>query len=320
MKKDRPFLRASGILLAAVLLGLTIYLIIDREPVPAKAQAQELFTLYFEMDHVRQESAQIFAELWTVIKEPERVGIEQAIGTKPALTSAEELIRRLEENQISVEETLSQIDENRFTDPEVDSRYDEVRNFYTALFAFEEMTLAAINDLERQPGLSTVLLEGTEWPALLEADARLREALTSLAALHGLEFTSIAYDELSRQKLVELDIPLVSDEVNTIVYPFTVHESATHQVVLNITFDIPLSDKIAISLEDPRGRMITSDQLAPYGHSMEMNQISYVARDGTTILIKLFPNDPLVAPIVGDWKLYVTAPVGSNMVIGMVEL
>jgi hypothetical protein len=50
-----------------------------------------------------------------------------------------------------------------------------------------------------------------------------------------------------------------------------------------------------------------------------MNNISYIAREESVIIIKLFPNDPTVMPIVGEWKLYVTAPVGSYMVIGMTE-
>ena len=321
MKIYNQFLRGFVILIVAILLGLATFLFIDQKPVPAKAQAQELFTLYFEMDRVRQESAQIFAELWTVIKEPDRVGTEQAIGSKPPLSSPEELIRRLQENQTSVDEMLATINDNRFSDPEVDSRYDQIRAFYTALFEFEAVTLSNIKSMGNEAGLSTVVFEeGTEWPRLLAADEQLREALSSLAALHGLEFTSTAYDELFREKLGELDTPFVSEEVNTIVYPFTVHEYAYRQVVVNVTFDIPLSEKIRLSLEAPDGRIITTDQLATYDHEAEMNQLSYEARDGTTIIIKLFPNDPQVAPIVGDWKLYVTAPVGSSMVIGMIEL
>lgn len=319
MKNGRQFLRGLVIVVAAILLGLTIF-IIARQLVPAKVQAQELLTLYSEMDHVRQESAQLFAELLTVIQEPDRIGTQDAIGTKPSLSSPEELTSRLEENRKSVEEKLFLVGENWFTDPEVNNRYRQVRIYFTTLFEFQEMALAEINSTEPNTSLATVLFEGTEWPRLLEADSRLRESLTSLAALHNLEFTSVAYDELLRERFAELDTPFVSDEVNTIVYPFTVHEIATHQVVLNITFDIPLSDKITVSLEDPRGRIITADQLARYDHSAEMNQLSYEARDVEIIIVKLFPNDPLVAPIVGDWKLYVTAPVGSNMVIGMVEL
>jgi hypothetical protein len=134
-----------------------------------------------------------------------------------------------------------------------------------------------------------------------------------------LKFASKPYEDLFRERLNELDIPLVSDEVNTIMYPFTVSEIAQRQVVLSVSFEIPLSDKISISLEDPRGRIISSEQLAEYDHSAEMNNISYIAREESVIIIKLFPNDPTVMPIVGEWKLYVTAPVGSYMVIGMTE-
>jgi hypothetical protein len=300
----------------------------NEKPVPAKAQAQELFTLYFEMDQVRQDSAQIFAELMVVAKDPQRVGAVEAIGSKPPLSSQEELAGRLEGNQISVQQTLDAINANKFTDPEVNSRYDEVRTFYTTLFEFEDMVLAELslaeNNEERHAHLATTLSEeGTAWPTLLAEDAHLMDTLASLADLHGLEFVPLSYEDLFRERLIELDTPLISDEVNTIVYPFTVNGTATYYVLLNVTFDIPLSDKIEISLEDPHGRIISSDQLAVYtdsDNSVELNHLSYIYRSESVIIVKLFPEDPVVMPTPGDWKLYVTAPVGCNMVIGMIEL
>lgn len=286
---------------------------------PAKAQAQELFTLYFEMDHVRQESAQIFAELMKVAADPGRIGAEETIGSRPSLASGEELSSRLQQNQISVEETLAIINANKFTDPEVDLRYDAVRAFYTSLFDFEDMVLGGLPIFEDNEDPA----RETAWSALLAEDAQLRDALTSLANLHGLEFTPVSYEDLFRERLVELDTPIISDEVNTIVYPFTVSGTATYYVLLNATFDIPLSDKIKISLENPHGQIISSDQLAEYtdsNNSAELNHLSYISRSDSVIIVKLFPEDTLVTPIPGDWKLYVTAPVGSNMVIGMIEL
>ena len=45
--------------MTGLFLGAIIFLSIYRQTVPARAQAQELFALYFEIDRVRQESAQI---------------------------------------------------------------------------------------------------------------------------------------------------------------------------------------------------------------------------------------------------------------------
>jgi len=323
MNRYSQFLRGFIIVTFGLLLGLLGLFMSDRNQVPAKAQAEELFKLYFEMDRVRQESAQIFAELIEADRNPERVGAAEGIGSKPPLSSREELTNRLKGNQLSVEETLATIDANRFTDPEVDLRYEEVRTFYNMLMKYEDMLLTELslaeNNEEQQIHLATTLFEGADWPALLAEDVHLRETLTSLAALHGLEFAPTSYEDLFRQRLIELDTPLVSDEVNTIMIPFTVNEIAQRQVVLVISFDIPVSDKIKISLEGPDGRRITEDQLAEDTDSTALNNLSYVVRDESTILIKLIPDDPLVMPIMGDWKLYVTAPVGSNVVFGVTQ-
>src|SRR5215207_5743704 len=134
MKKINQLLRAVMVVVAGLLLASISLLFIDRNQVPAKAQAQELFTLYFEIDHVRQESAQIFAELMKVATDPGRIGAEETIGSRPSLASGEELSSRLQQNQITVEETLAIINANKFTDPKVDLRYDAVRTFYTSLF------------------------------------------------------------------------------------------------------------------------------------------------------------------------------------------
>jgi len=316
------FLRGFIIVTAGVLLGVIVLFLVVGKPVPAEAQAQQLFELYFEMDQVRQDSAQIFAELLESNKNPERVGAKESIGSKPTLSSQEELVGRLKENQISVEKNLATIDANKFADPEVKRRYDEVRTFYTTLFEFEDMALAELSlaedNEERQMQLATTLFEGESWPALLAKDAHLLDTLTSLAELHGLEFTPLSYENIFRERLIELRRPIISDEVNTIVYPFTVDETAIHQVVLAIGVDIEETDKIKISLEDPRGHIISSDQLVEYSQSAQMGHLSYIYRDTYSIAIKLFSDDPSVMPIVGDWKLYVTAPVGSHLMIGVI--
>jgi hypothetical protein len=327
MTKYRQLLRGFLVIVIGLLLGAIILLFFDRNLVPAKAQAQELFTLHFELDHVRQESAQILTELMILAKDPGRAGTEATVGSKPSLSSQEELTARLQENRILVEQTLTTIDADRFSDPQVDLRYDAVRTFYTSLIEFEDMVLKELslseNNAERYAHLATVLYEGTAWPALLAEDAHLRDMLTSLAELHNLEFNPIPYEDLSRERLIELDTPIISDDVNTIEYPFTVNGTATYYVLLNVSFDIPLSDKIEISLEDPQGRIISSDQLVEYtdsDNSAELNHLSYISRSESVIIVKLFPEDPVMMPIPGAWKLYITAPIGCNMVIGMVEL
>jgi len=322
MKKHK-LLRGFFVVIAGAFLGTILLFFIGGKPLSAGAQAQELFELYFEMDQVRQDSAQIFAELIEVNTNPELVGAEEVIGSKPSLSSQDELVDRLKENQTSVEQNLDTIKANKFTDPEVKRRYDEIHTFSTTLFEFENMVLTELslteNNEERQTHLATTLFEGGGWPSLLAEDAKLLDELVSLAELHDLEFTPLSYDDLFRERLIELRRPIVSNEVNTIVYPFTVDETAINQVSLTIGFDIEVSDKIKISLEDPSGRIISSDQLVEYSQSAQMNHLSFVSRDNHTIGIKLFPDDPLVMPIMGNWKMYVTAPVGSNLVIGMTQ-
>jgi hypothetical protein len=202
-----------------------------------------------------------------------------------------------------------------------------VRTFYTTLIEFEDMVLAELelaeNSEERRAHLATTLFEGTDWPALLAEDAQLLDALASLSELHALEFTPFVYEDIFRERLIELNRPIISDEVNTIVYPFSVKGTAEHYVMLNVSFNIPLSDKIKISFEDPHGRTISSDQFTEYtdsDNSAELNYLSYIYRSDSVIIIKFFPSNPSVELIPGDWILYVTAPVGSGMVIGMVEL
>ena len=327
MIKDHQFLRRLLVIMTGLLLGAVIFLSIYRHTVPTKVQAQELFALYFEIDHVRQESAQILTELMVVAKDPGRVGIDATVGSKPSLSSQEELTDRLQENRVLVEQTLTTINADRFTDPEVKLRYNALRTFYTTLFEFEDTVLAELllaeNNKERYADLATNLFEGIAWPSLLAEDARLRDILTSLADLHDLEFSPISYEDLFRKRFIELDTPIISDEVNTIIYPFTVSGAATYYVLLNVSFDIPLSDKIEISLEDPHGRSISSDQFVEYtesDNSAELNHLSYISRSDSVIIVKLFPEDAGVMPIPGNWKLYVTVPVGCNVVIGMVEL
>ena len=324
MSKHNQLLRGFIIIIMGLLLGSIVFFLSNRNSIPAKAQAQELFTLYFEMDHVRQDSAHVMAELMRAATDPAQVGAVEAIGSKPPLSSQQELVDRLQQNRFSIEQALAIVNEKRFTDPEVDLRYADIQAFYTALFGFEDMVLTNLstigNEREKLIHLGTIIFEGEEWTALLAQDIQLRTALTSLATLHSLEFTSLAYEDLFRDKLIELDTPIISDEVNTIVYPFTVDESATNKVVISVEFDIKLSDQIKISLEDPRGHIIASDQLAKYDDTVAMTRLSQIYRDESAIGITLFPDDPLVMPIIGEWKLYVTAPVGSSMVIGFVQL
>lgn len=327
MIKDREFLRRLFVIMTGLSMGAVIFLSVYRYTVPAKVQAQKLFALYFEIDHVRQESAQILSELMVVARDPGRVGTDAAIGSKPPLSSQEELTDRLQANRVLVEHTLTTINAARFTDPDVKLRYDTLRTFYATLFEFEDTVLTELllaeNNKERYTHLATTLFEGTAWPSLLAEDTHLRDILTSLADLHGLEFSPTSYEDIFRKRFVELDTPIISDEVNTIIYPFTVSGTATYYVLLNVSFDIPLSDKIEISLEDPHGRSISSDQFVEYtdsDNSAELNHLSYISRSDSVIIIKLFPEDAGMMPIPGSWKLYVTAPVGCNMVIGMVEL
>jgi len=311
------------VVIIGALLGTIFLFLMSERPLPAEAQAQELFELYFDMNQVRQDSAQIFAELIEVDTNPERVGVKESIGSEPPLSSQDELIDRLKENQTSVEQNLDTIEANKFTDPEVKRRYDEMYTFYTTLFEFENMFLAELslaeNNEEQYAHLTTTLFEGGDWPSLLAEDAKLLDELVSLAELHDLEFIPLSYENIFRERLIELRRPIISDKVNTIVYPFTVDETAVNQVSLTIGFNIEVTDKIIISLEDPGGRIISSDQLAEYSQSAQMNHLSFISRDNHTIGIKLFPDDPLVMPIMGNWKIYVTAPVGSKLVIGMTQ-
>jgi len=320
MYKYNPLLR-KVIISAILLLGSFALLFVAEKP--AKAQAQELFELYFEMDHVRQDSARIFAELMEVESNPARVGAVEEIGSPPPLSSQEELVLRLEESQISVEQFLAAIDENKFTDPEVDRRYDQVRAFYATLFEFEDLVLAELstsdNTGDQFAFLVNTIFEGEDWPALLAEDVQLKDTLASLAELHGLEFSPLSYDELFGERLIELRTPIISEELREVHQSFTVREPVVNHVIITVEFDIILSEKIKVTLEGPSGNIIALDQLVD-GENSQEGPLSFVWRMDNGMFIKLFPDDPLVMPISGEWIVHITVPVGCQVVIGVSQL
>src|SRR3990167_4441109 len=97
----------------------------------ASAQAKELFTLFFEIDTARHQSAEIFAELLELKENPGREHTEQKLGQPPPLSSSAELLDRLRKNQQTVGDSLELITSKSFSDKEISTTHTQVRSFYS---------------------------------------------------------------------------------------------------------------------------------------------------------------------------------------------
>ena len=334
------------LVILAVIVGGVVFFIVKS---PAIVEAKELFTLYFDIDYVRKESALIFAELLEVKTHPERIGTTEEVGKPPPLSSREDLLSRLIENREEADRALESINEKSFSADDVSLRHKDIEIFYKQLADFEDFTIEELSKIKTQEQFSefidTVFELRPDWENLLMQDKAVLEKLTQLAAVYELEFEAVTYDELSRKRLVELRAPIISDEFGEVKYDFEIAPD-TLQHNLSVSWYVSPVDQFRFSLKHPDGRIMSFEIIEPPEEGqMNTIPISYIPKDGRVVLLpdeeltgslkdvpiqtellvhygetwvsfNFYPNDPVLAPIEGAWQLIVRAPGGIDIVLG----
>ncbi len=334
------------VIILAVIVGGGMFFIVKS---PAIAEAKELFTLYLDIDYVREESARIFAELLEAKTHPERIGASEEVGNPPPLSSREALLSRLIKNRKEAGRALESIDEKSFSADDVSSRHKDIEIFYKQLADFEDFAIEELSEIKTQEQFSefinTVFELRPDWENLLIQDKAVLEKLIQLVAAYELEFEAMTYDELFRKRLVELRAPIISDEFGEVKYDFEIAPD-TLQHNLSVSWSVSPVDQFRFSLKHPDGRIIRFEIIEP-SEEGQVNTIpiSYIPKDGRVVLLpdeeltgslqdvpiqtellvhyggtwvtfNFYPNDPVLAPIEGAWQLIVRAPGGIDIVFG----
>lgn len=358
-------MNCRGVILPIILfLGLfvaAIAFILLSARNPASTQASELVTLYFDIDYVRKQSAEIFAEILEVKAQPERVETIKEIGKPIPLKTREELLGSLETNNISVKSSLDAIATKSFTNQGVIDRHVLTRDFYTFLNTFEKNMLAGLNKVETEEEFARYIDQifeyGNDWPTLLTKDTDLRNSLTQLALEYEIAFEAKAYSEIFRERLIELRNPQIKEpeavngqlQLGQATYEFEIPPNIIEETVNASWMGITIN-KMAFGLRHPDGRLFnfmigeppsesTINQIIinniPPGEtgpvipsvnyplvdgSKSTNNNSYIGYEDSWLVIKLFPEDPILKPIEGKWKLYVAAPEGIELVFGSISI
>lgn len=261
----------TGIGVLALIGFLVVFFMIGE---PAVAQAQELFTLYFDIDYVREESARIFAELLEAKTHPERIGVAEEVGKLPSLSSRENLLSRLIKNREEASRALESIDEKNFSANDVSLRHNEVKIFYSQLAEFEDFVIEELSEIKTQEQFSefidAVFELRPDWESLLAQDKAVLENLTQLAAAYELEFKAVTYDELFRKRLVELRTPIISDEFGEVksalpsTRSFKFPIDAQFGPDLLLTYNVS-SPNIVLKYTRPDGIEINPQNVGTYG-------------------------------------------------------
>ena len=323
---------ASIFLIVGIMfVGIIISLKDKKISVVPVAQAKELFTLYFDIDHIREESAKLFAELFEASQYSERIGGQTDIGKKPPLRDPKTLIELMEANRIGVNEALNSINEKSFSDSEVSKKHQEVRAFYTQVAQFEDKVIGKLSGIQDDKDFPKVIDDIFElepdWDNLLSSDRKLRSSLKDLASSYGISFNPEQYDEIFRKTLVNLGTNVVSkeskgfNEYGEAIYPFSVKETTTIQAVVSVSSAIPFDKNTKFSFVHPDGRRIAIPFVTPKESVLfEKEYKSYGDKCGETCAVfKLFPQDANVSPIAGKWQFVVLTKIGNNLVFGFTE-
>lgn len=293
---------------------------------PADVQASELFTLYFEIDPARQESAKIFAEIMHNKTDPATIGREEKIGETPLTRPTAELTRILKENRVKVKNALVSADSKAFSNSDVASLHSGVKKFYQDLGDFEDFVISGLdkvnNDQEYRDFIDTFLETSHRWQDILDEDRELGESLRDLAVFYEQKFEGESYAELFSRQLAILEEPVLSKDFGVVEDNFVIEDPIESQATLSFSFSNQVVDKAKIELVHPSGKVInlppsdieTQKELIKRSQSFREN-IS-----NSSVVIVLSPKDPEISPIKGRWKYRVTAPAGSNLTFGIVHL
>jgi len=292
---------------------------------PSQAQASELFTLYFDIDYVRQESAQIFAELFLTKESPDLIEKQEKIGELPSLLKPEVLTNKLKANREKVNEVLLSINEKSFSDTAVRKAHSEVRDYYTFLAAFEVKVISELENVKSEIDMGNVIttvFESEEYlPLLIKKDNMLRNSLVQLAEKYSYNFEPKSYDNMYSERLADLSEPITLNEYGEALYPFSVKETTVIQAVVSVSSAIPFDKNTKFSFVHPDGRRIAIPFVTPKESVLfEKDNKSYGDKCGETCAVfKLFPQDANVYPIAGNWQFVVLTKIGNNLVFGFTE-
>ena len=318
----------------------------EKEQLPTPDEESELLSLYLVLNQAREESAKTFAELLMAKKHPERVGVEETIGNPLPLESVNELIAQLENNRAKINSTLSDIEKRSLIDPEMADSYRQAREFFDQLASFEDQATDSLSRVKTKEEftqyINFIFETESQFPALIQKDEAFVELLLALVARRDMEIEVQAYDEIFRKRSGELDSPIVGEQTGQVKYEFTIPEYITQENVVVSWAGVPI-ENLVFGLEHPDGRRINF-KVAPvaegeYGTDVPINALP---TDGSVVLIpseeypagvlapnvsqmyyekellsmNIYPDDPILAPVDGDWTLYVTAPSGLQLFIG----
>ena len=341
------------------LLGLLVFLFFPRNTIYAQAEA--LFFMYFEIDHVRADSAQIFAELLETQRSPERVDTEgQNIGDKSSLANQAELAKRIALNRNEVQTALDRIESEEFSAPEISQNHKLVKEYYQLLFNFEDEVVSQLNtstnDQDYAVFVSNIFENESYWPAILKKDKEVRDSLQLLANSYKITFNNVSYEDAFKQELVNLDTPkLDNTQLGQAKYEFDIPDGFTQaNVSVTIGPGADVTDLVYGLRHDDTGKVlnwmikeapregeyptilinelprsdtgtnITADILPSEKYPIVNSNRSYDAAKidygESYLVVTLVPDDPILAPVHGDWTMFVLAPAGLEVVIGATAL
>ncbi len=110
-------------------------------------------------------------------------------------------------------------------------------------------------------------------------------------------------------------------ELGIVEQTLVIRDPVEIQATFNIAWGDESGKNVEIILIHPDGRQI---EIAPVdiqtSIDYELEKKSFQDKSEQSSVFKLFPSDPLVAPLPGEWTMRVTAPVGTHLVFGVLQL
>lgn len=110
-------------------------------------------------------------------------------------------------------------------------------------------------------------------------------------------------------------------ELGTVEQTIIIKDPVENQAIISIDSGNTLIKDVEIILLHPDGRHI---EIPPVDIQTQVKydneKKSYQDQLGTSTVFKLFPSDPLVLPLPGEWTIRVTAPIDTHLVFGVVQI
>lgn len=345
--------------LTILIAGLVSFLFFS--PKSVQAQVESLVNLYFRVDHVRVDSAKIFAELLESQRSPERVGSgTQELGDKPFLSTRDELLNEISTNRNEVLNAISVVKSEEFSSEEVVKVHSQLEDYYKKLFEFEDKIVEGLTGIQNESDfaifIKNIFEDDANWPAVLENDAKLRGTLKVLAEKNNVEFTDISYEDAFKQKFIQFDTPEIDPtQLGQAKREFNIPEGFIQaNISISIGPGADVSDLVYGLRHDDTGKVInfmiseapdekedftviinklpqsdtseniTADiipsELYPTVDPNRSYNEAKIDYGKSYLLITLYPDDPVLSPVHGDWTIFVLAPAGLEIVIGVTHL